>query len=1220
MEHVTYLADLHVHSHYSRATSDTCRPGPLAQAAARKGLAAIGTGDFTHAGWRAELGAELVEAEEGFYRLRTAAGPEARVRFVVTGEISCIYKQGGRTRKIHHLVLLPNLDAAARVSAALEARGANLEADGRPIIGIDSRTLLAIILEVEPAAVLVPAHIWTPHFSLFGANSGFDALEECFGDLAGEIAAYETGLSSDPPMNWRLSALDRLTLISNSDAHSPDKLGREANEFEAPFSYRGMVAALRRQEGRVVGTVEFYPEEGKYHYDGHRNCGVCWHPEETLAAKGICRVCGRPVTVGVLHRVADLADRPEGFRPPGANMYTSLVSLDEIVADALGVGAASKRVRETSTRLVDALGPEISLLREADLDGIATVAGTVVAEAVRRVRAGEIEYRPGYDGEYGKLTIFRPEERRQLSGQAALFALPRLLATDGAIAGAGAGAGAGDRARGTRHPERPERPGPERPERPGGTTACTGDPLEAAGAPAPVAGAAAQAMAAQAMAQAPAHAKVEVEVGDHAAEQVAQAALAAPAARAAADPLQRRPSLASLLDGLNPAQQRAVTATAGPVIVTAGPGTGKTRTLIQRIVFLLQKGVRPEAITAITFTHRAADEMRRRLVSAVGAEAGGVRVGTFHRFCLDLLTEVRGTPPLVLDAREASALAAEAVAAARVVRAVQTMRAAGIAEAISRAKSQGLRPEDPGVPAALAEPYQCYQQRLAAAGACDYDDLLLSALDLIQNDTTARQMARKWAAHLLVDEFQDVNPVQYQLVKALAGDGANLFVIGDPDQAIYGFRGADHRFFAQLAADFPSAASFHLTLNYRSTSTIVRAANAVIGGANASAAAEQERQPGGQQLRYIAAEGPQAEARAVVREIERLVGGIGMLAADRQSGKGMARTFSLGEIAVLFRTGRQAEPIEEALLSEGIPYRTLGWRAFVAAPEVREALDILRYIDRPTDLRFMIALRGTRFDPGAEALALLARSGLDPAEHEDGAARPRISAATTARSRQPQEDAGAVPRSRLEAATRELLGAGRLTGDGRARIQGFLDLVAELDVVAKSATAAELLLRAAGPRGTVSRALRQVARAAGDRSLAEFMFRLATGQEADHERREDLARPGEEGINLLTMHAAKGLEFPVVVLVGLAEGIVPWKDAAEDAADGDALAEERRLFYVALTRAAEVLVLIGPPGAPAGRSPAQSRFVREIPGELVEFVEYGGGKAKRRRIEQQRLF
>lgn len=423
--HVVYLADLHVHSHFSRATSDSCRPGPLAQAAARKGLAVVGTGDFTHAGWRAELGAELAEAEEGFYRLHAAAGPAAQVRFVVTGEISCIYKQGGRTRKIHHLVLLPNFDAATRVSAALGARGANLEADGRPIVGLESRTLLALILEVEPAAALIPAHIWTPHFSLFGSNSGFDAIEECFGDLAGEIAAYETGLSSDPAMNWRLSALDRLTLVSNSDAHSPDKLGREANEFKAPFSYRGMIGALRREGGRVTGTVEFYPEEGKYHYDGHRKCGVCWHPTETLAAEGICRVCGRPVTIGVLHRVVDLADRQEGFRPPEASSYTSLVSLDQIVASALDVRAANQRIQATIRKLLEALGPEIPLLREGDLGAIAAVAGTAIAEAVRRVRAGEIVCRPGYDGQYGKLTIFSPEERRQLSGQVALFAQPR---------------------------------------------------------------------------------------------------------------------------------------------------------------------------------------------------------------------------------------------------------------------------------------------------------------------------------------------------------------------------------------------------------------------------------------------------------------------------------------------------------------------------------------------------------------------------------------------------------------------------------------------------------------------------------------------------------------------------------------------------------------------------------------------------------------------------
>ena len=336
---MAFLADLHVHSHFSRATSQDCRPVTLAAAAARKGLTVVGTGDFTHAGWRAELREELVEAEEGLYALRGESGPHGQVRFVVTGEISCIYKQGGRTRKIHHLVLMPNLAAAEAASAALEKRGANLASDGRPIIGMDSRTLLDLLLKAAPQAVLIPAHIWTPHFSLFGAVSGFDALEECFGDLSAEIVAYETGLSSDPPMNWRLSCLDRLTLVSNSDAHSPDKLGREAIECETDLSFGGLAGALRREGARrVLGTVEFFPEEGKYHYDGHRNCSIRWHPAETQAAGGLCRVCGRPVTIGVLHRVHDLADRVEGFRPPDAPSFVTLVPSGRGGGGGPGVG------------------------------------------------------------------------------------------------------------------------------------------------------------------------------------------------------------------------------------------------------------------------------------------------------------------------------------------------------------------------------------------------------------------------------------------------------------------------------------------------------------------------------------------------------------------------------------------------------------------------------------------------------------------------------------------------------------------------------------------------------------------------------------------------------------------------------------------------------------------------------------------------------------------
>ncbi|MGE5598407.1 MAG: UvrD-helicase domain-containing protein, partial [Bacteroidota bacterium] len=949
---MSFLADLHIHSHFSRATSAQCRPGPLAAAAARKGLTLIGTGDCTHAGWRAELAEELVEAEEGLYRLREAAGPAADVRFAVTGEISCIYKQDGKTRKIHHVLLLPSLAAAELVGRRLEERGVNLRSDGRPITGLDSRTLLAVILEAEPRAMLIPAHIWTPHFSLFGANSGFDAIEECFGDLAPAITAYETGLSSDPPMNWRLSALDRLTLISSSDAHSPEKLGREAVEFEAELSFPGLAAALRGERGRVLGTIEFYPEEGKYHYDGHRNCGVCWHPRETASAGGICRVCGRPVTIGVLHRAMALADRPEDYRPQEAPPYTALVPLLEVLAEVMGTSPASGKIRDLYERLVDAVGPEIHLLREADLRELSRVGGPLVAEAVRRVRAGEIEFRPGFDGEYGALTIFRPEERRRLAGQAALFALPVESAREGGRSG-------------------------------------------------PV--------------------------------------IAAPAkeARAGTDR-----SAAGPLEALDEEQRRAVTATAGPVLVAAGPGAGKTRTLVQRIQYLLAKGVPPGEITAVTFTHRAADEMLGRL-AGTGGKAGRVWVGTFHRLCLEILAERDGKPPLVLDERETAAILAEiGVPAAETT----GRRRSKTGAEISLLKSRGIQSLDPDVPPQLREVYRLYQERLAEMGACDYDDIILAALAALRADAALLARSRRRAGHLLVDEFQDVSPAQYDLIRILAGDGANLFLIGDPDQAIYGFRGADSRCFDRLIADYPACVCCRLERNYRSLPPIVKAAAAFAGAGGMCAV-----RSGGCRPRYIEADGPRAEAKAVIKEIERLVGGTGMLAADSQSGRGEAHALSLGEIAILFRTSHQARPLEEALLTEGIPYRVLGDRAILGAPEVREALDILRYVDKPNDLRYQIALRGSRFDPGP-----------GPWKRIQDAARGRgIS---------------------LLQATEELLRAGSFTISQHDRIQAFFDLARELEARRETATTAELLLAAAPPLADgPSRALLQAARALGRR-------------------------------------------------------------------------------------------------------------------------------------------
>ena len=408
-----YLADLHIHSRFSLATSRDCDLPHLDLWARRKGIGLLGTGDFTHPAWRSEIREQLLPAGEGVYvlrpQLRLPGGPEGEApRFVLTGEVSCIYKRHGRTRRVHNLLLLPDLAAADALADRLEAVG-NIRSDGRPILGLDSRDLLEMALEASPAAELIPAHIWTPHYSLFGAFTGFEGLEEAFGDLAGHIHAVETGLSSDPPMNWRLSALEGCTLVSHSDAHSPQKLGREADLLDAERTYPALLEAVRTGAG-FAGTVEFFPEEGKYHLDGHRGCGVRLTPAETLALGGICPVCGKKVTLGVAHRVEALADRPEGYRPENARPFESLAPLPEVISASTGLPAAGKRTAALYEALLKELGPEFFILREAALSGVERVAGDCVAEGLRRLRLGQVERQAGYDGAYGAISLLGPEE------------------------------------------------------------------------------------------------------------------------------------------------------------------------------------------------------------------------------------------------------------------------------------------------------------------------------------------------------------------------------------------------------------------------------------------------------------------------------------------------------------------------------------------------------------------------------------------------------------------------------------------------------------------------------------------------------------------------------------------------------------------------------------------------------------------------------------------
>jgi uncharacterized protein (TIGR00375 family) len=407
-----FIADLHIHSRYSIATSRDLTPENLWKWGQLKGIRVVGTGDCTHPGWLAELEAKLACSDSGLLTLRDQPSDggvplscRSPVSFLLSGEISCIYRKAGRTRKVHCLVLLPDFAAARRLNLAL-ARIGSLASDGRPILKLDAKELLQMTLDASPYALLIPAHAWTPHFSVFGAASGFDCLTECFEDLTEHIHALETGLSSDPAMNWRLSALDGITLVSNSDAHSPAKLGREATVFDTELSYQGIFSGIAGGKG-VASTIEFFPEQGKYHADGHRNCGVRLSPQETVACGYRCPVCGGKLTVGVLHRVELLADRAAGARPAHAPPFRSVIPLLDLIGGALQMGTGTKRAQALYFELLQRIGNEFHILLDAPLEEINLASSATLAHAIGKARLGEVEIDPGYDGKFGTVSVLQ---------------------------------------------------------------------------------------------------------------------------------------------------------------------------------------------------------------------------------------------------------------------------------------------------------------------------------------------------------------------------------------------------------------------------------------------------------------------------------------------------------------------------------------------------------------------------------------------------------------------------------------------------------------------------------------------------------------------------------------------------------------------------------------------------------------------------------------------
>ncbi len=1066
-----FIADLHIHSRYSRATSKSLDPEQLFLWARKKGLSVIGTGDFTHPAWVSELREKLVEAEDGLFRLNPGLEKKAEpdlpqrckgtTRFLLSGEISCIYKKDGKTRKVHHLILMPDMASVERLQRRLGRIG-NITSDGRPILGLDSHDLLEVTMEASDRAFFIPAHIWTPWFSLFGSKSGFDAIEECFEDLTPQIHCLETGLSSDPAMNRLISSLDTYVLVSNSDAHSPSKLGREANLFDTALDYPHMISAMAGRDG-FLGTVEFYPEEGKYHLDGHRKCRVRCDPRETEERKGFCPVCGKPMTVGVLNRIYELADRDE---PIITKDVHSLIPLTEILSELLGCGPATKKVMIRYEQLLSDLGPELEILMETPLTALEERGGELLAEAVRRMRKGEVIREAGYDGEYGRIRLFSPAERGAFGGQLAFF----------------------------RSPEKPKKSSRPLKARRKGKRSSRQKP----GPPADV-------------------------------------------------PRETDP----ILSPLNDAQRKAVLQPESHVLVVAGPGTGKTLTLTHRMAYILRAGhASAEQMLGLTFTRKAAREMEERMRALLGkANAVVPRITTFHGFCLEILRDEGrriglDTPFSICPEPDRDAIIREILLETasgktgrrRFLKQLPLLKRAALPDG----------PNFPNQDETVAAMFRRYQQRLRDMSMLDLDDLEVEAYRLLH---AYADVAEKYALlhpYLFVDEYQDTNVLQVAILKTITrSPRTEVFAIGDPDQAIYGFRGADRGNFFRFVADFSGAETIHLEWNYRSGGDILKGAAALLGKEKPLLAAVEDSGT----IATASCSTEREEAEMIVATIEKLLGGTTYFSLDsgRVASHENGMPLSFGDIAVLYRLNEQGDALEEALSRAGIPLARSGDVPLIQRKPVRLICSFLQMLRYPGNDRFRENYTRT-----------LKESGLQPSLSAEPLPR---SAVVVDLIRKCAADHG------LETAT----------GQDSDALQRLLEW-------------AELF----------------------DRNVEAFLDSLVLERGIDH-----LRLMGDR-VGLMSLHAAKGLEWPVVFISGCEDKLIPCTLFGER--DDE---EEKRLLYVGVTRARMKLILsrvrkrkVNGRVVDMGPSP----FLAGLPADLCQSLDRGAWKAKGKMHRQLNLF
>lgn len=801
-----FYADLHIHSKFSRATSKDLDLENIALWGAKKGLDLISTGDFTHPSWWEEINSKLDYLDNGTFKLKDEIEHEifknypnlTPPRFLLSVEISTIYKSKDKTRKVHHVVFCPDLESANKFRNKLDSIG-NIKSDGRPILGLDSRNLLEITLESNEHSFIIPAHIWTPWFSVLGSKSGFDSIEECYEDLSSYIFALETGLSSDPYMNWRVSKLDRFRLVSNSDAHSPSKLAREATVFNQEVDYFSLKHALQTGEN-YVGTVEFYPEEGKYHADGHRKCDVCLESSETKKLKGICPVCGKPLTIGVSYRVEELSDRPMGCNPPKtAGKVFSLIPLNEIIAEIFNVGVGSKKVQFEYERLINKFGSELSILQDYDLNEIKKD-NELLSIALERLRRNEVIKKAGFDGEYGVIKLFKENELESFNN----LKLNLNLA-----------------------------------------------PVKA----------------------------VKKEY------------------KAQTKTIEHKTISNEIIPDL--IQKEAIEDKSKQLLIIAGPGAGKTTVLTKRIASLISnKEVEAKNCLAITFTVKAANEMKERLEKLINPNS--VNIHTFHSLCYSILKE--------------------------------------------KGQLIGLNPDFKIIT-------ENEKDLINSKDALTFDDLILYTLELFKNTEIVKYYQNQFK-YIFVDEYQDIDLNQYHLIKFLAPNNANITVIGDPNQAIYGFRGGSSKFFNNFSKDYPNAKIINLKNNYRSSANIVNVSNQIINQDNIIPKLNFNHS----KTIIHCAPTDKAEAEFVVATIEKMLGGDSFFAIDSSRAKGNEEgNYSFNDFAILYRTKTQLRALQEALDRISMPYCNYSDELLINKKEIRDCLKNLDDNLDLTDLKDKIA-------------------------------------------------------------------------------------------------------------------------------------------------------------------------------------------------------------------------------------------------------------------------